>query len=311
MTSGNESPDISAREIEENSSSQPEGTSTDQAETLSVVKKGRGIRKPSKKPKGVWQVEAIDDRTGAPTEPEKTEKKFRTMCGAVVRERVPIDLEDWTKVTKEQRKAKVLEIMKHFRVPEQWKRQVEECALSKAKDAFRNFKYVLHKKFMKQNKDPFEKYPHILPEQWARFVEIRRTPDFQAKSEAGKALIAKNKHPHRMGVKGYYGKRKIWDREDENRRLWGADVPFPDVAADRARDFLRARSTTDSSGQVVLPNPADQEVYQSMVRATTSFSRRSIITTMHAYVRTNYRFLFAGTAKRPGFARLVSASRVQ
>ena len=44
--------------------------------------------------------------------------------------------------------------MDHFNVPEQWRMQVEHATLKKARDAWRNWKHVMHKKYLSEGKDP-------------------------------------------------------------------------------------------------------------------------------------------------------------
>ena len=51
--------------------------------------------------------------------------------------------------------------MDHFNVPEQLRMQVEHVALKKARDAWRNGKHVLYKKYLSEGKDPIPAYPEI------------------------------------------------------------------------------------------------------------------------------------------------------
>ena len=51
--------------------------------------------------------------------------------------------------------------MDHFNVLKQWRMQVEHTALKKARDAWRNWKHVLYKKYLSEGKDPIPAYPQI------------------------------------------------------------------------------------------------------------------------------------------------------
>jgi hypothetical protein len=178
-------------------------------------------------------------------------------------------LDEWKQVTPEQRTSLVDEKMQSFQVPDEWVQDVRRAALMKACGAWKNWKYMLNKNYVQQQKEPFGHYPMITHDDWEKFVEMKTTSEFHRKSVEHKALVAKNKHPHRMGTKGYYGKKRQWEKEDEEARMWGVDPPFVEVDTDRARYWCRGRSTTDSSGQRSFQNPADQEVYEQLVRSIT------------------------------------------
>ena len=68
-----------------------------------------------------------------------------------------------------------------------------------------------------------------------------------------------------MGVAGYYGKRLVWDIEDDEFIAAGKPLPFFEIKSQRARYFLRARAKKDSRGDYYLPNPADKELYLEML----------------------------------------------
>ena len=59
--------------------------------------------------------------------------------------------------------------MDHFNVPEQWIMLVEHAALKKARDAWRNWKHMLYKKYLSEGKDPIPAYPQITMADWAEF----------------------------------------------------------------------------------------------------------------------------------------------
>ena len=60
--------------------------------------------------------------------------------------------------------------------------QVEHTALKKARDAWRNWKHVLYKKYLSEGKDPIPAYPQIRKVDWAEFKRAMATTKFVAKS---------------------------------------------------------------------------------------------------------------------------------
>jgi hypothetical protein len=66
--------------------------------------------------------------------------------------------------------------------------------------------------------------------------------------------------PHKMGRKGYRGKRKEWEEEDAKLAAKGKQNPG-DQLSRRSRPYLRARvgkkkNTSEGSGGITFSNPA-------------------------------------------------------
>ena len=61
---------------------------------------------------------------------------------------------------------------------------------------------------MRQDELPYEKHPFLKPEDWEEFVETTNSPLFEHVSQGMKEKRANHNKPHKMGRKGYYGKRK-------------------------------------------------------------------------------------------------------
>jgi hypothetical protein len=67
--------------------------------------------------------------------------------------------------------------------------------------------------------------------------------------------------PHKLGRKGYRGKRKEWEEEDAKLAAEGKQNPW-DKFPGRSRPFLKARvgkkkkNTSEGSGSITLSNPA-------------------------------------------------------
>ena len=110
-----------------------------------VNRRRGGPRRPTLEPKGTYVIEEIHDKSWDPTKPLKTMRKFTSVCGYIARARVSINLPHWKMLDQDKRQKLVAEIMQHFHVEPQLRENVEHCALTKARDAWRDWKYVLHK----------------------------------------------------------------------------------------------------------------------------------------------------------------------
>ena len=72
---------------------------------------------------------------------------------------------------------------------------------------------------------------------------------------------AKHNKRNKMGMKGYYGKRKEWEEEDEKLVVEGKENPWEQFPG-RSRTYLRARSgkTTSGSGDIIFSSPLVADV---------------------------------------------------
>ena len=145
---------------------------------------------------------------------------------------------------------------------------MEHAALKKVRDAWRNWKHVLYKKYLSEGKDPIPAYPQITKADWAEFKRARATPEFAAKSFKQSELHKKNIHPHRMGVVGYYDMKPIWDQEDKEAVAAGGNSAFSEIRGERARDYLRARAKRRDDGTYYFENTCDAKLYEVMVEAS-------------------------------------------
>ena len=60
-----------------------------------------------------------------------------------------------------------------------------------------------------------------------------------------KSLQQRNTGKHRLGSRGYLGKRPIWDKEDVEHEAAGLPDPFAKFTNPLERDFIRARYKWD------------------------------------------------------------------
>jgi hypothetical protein len=62
------------------------------------------------------------------------------------------------------------------------------------------------------------------------FVHETNSPSFQQLSQEMKQKRALHNKPHKMGRKGYRGKRKDWDEEDANLATEGKQNPWGPIS---------------------------------------------------------------------------------
>jgi hypothetical protein len=128
----------------------------------------------------------------------------------------------------------------------------------------RRFKAHLRKTYVRQEESPFEKHGFLKLEDWEVFVQETNSPFFQRVSKEMKDKRALHNKPHKMGRKGYHGKRKEWEEEDANLAREGKENPW-DQFPGHSRPYLRARAakrkttsegTSEGSGDITFSNPA-------------------------------------------------------
>ena len=213
---------------------------------------GRGI---SKLPAGRLTITEVSD-VGVPLSPPAIAARFRTVCGILAREKVPITTPKWKSLTKDQRRVLWEDLSSRFTIPETHMRRVQRHALLSMCHAWRTFKSVLVTQYVNKSETPFTRFPFLTRETWDAFVAMKTTDEFKEQSAAHKAIQARNTHPHRLGTAGYAAKSAQWEAEEN---------PFPDITHPRSLSWLQARAKVSSDGSVTFPNPTDQEVSQRVV----------------------------------------------
>ena len=156
----------------------------------------------------------------------------------------------------------------HFVIPEELEDRANDAALKVANKAWKEFKFILRRDFIAKDEEPFDVHKWMNREMWAEFKASRETEEFRAKSEAARALAAKNTHHHRLGSCGYAPNEPKWMDEEEMARLNDQPLPFPNVQSRRARNWLYARRTpgATSSDAQSFASEATREVYSRLVR---------------------------------------------
>lgn len=89
------------------------------------------------------------------------------------------------------------------------------------------------------------RWPHIDEKHWAKFIESHTDPEFKKRSAWGKDMRSKITMNHKLGSRGYNGKKNVWAKEDATTHNAGKDPPFYYLKEGRGKDFVRARSQFD------------------------------------------------------------------
>ncbi|KAG2634476.1 hypothetical protein PVAP13_2NG117100 [Panicum virgatum] len=196
----------------------------------------------------------LDDQ-GCPT-PDAARDIFVLVCGLIARESVSINtkLEDLA-LDEKNELFTVLE--------EKLEQLMKEIASLQQR-----FKPHLRADFVTQDELPFEKHPFLKPEDWEEFVDTTNSPFFEHVSQDMKDKRAKHNKPHKMDRKGYYGKRKEWEEEEDQKlAAEGKENPWEQYPG-RSRPYL---------GDVAFSSPMVAEVVDKVKRIAAQASDGSFI----------------------------------
>jgi len=160
----------------------------------------------------------------------------------IVRDKVLITWPSWHQVPKDVKGNAWGEVTRKFTYPEGV--DMEKCcewAMHVASCAFRNFKSMLARDFLKKKKkSPCQKYTMVKEHVWEEFCRMRTTTEAEAKSAKVSALAKQNKDPHHLGMIGYVRHKARWRAEEQARHAAGIPDPYEDVDV-RAKEFMYAR----------------------------------------------------------------------
>jgi hypothetical protein len=76
----------------------------------------------------------------------------------------------------------------------------------------------------------------------------------------------KNQLDHKLGNRGYLGKRKVWAKEDESAQKAGRAGPFSYLKAGRGKDFVKASAKYNLlTGQLIFKSKEVTQVHEKLV----------------------------------------------
>ncbi|GMN42749.1 hypothetical protein TIFTF001_011962 [Ficus carica] len=156
----------------------------------------------------IQRIEVSFDAKGQPLGKEGDE--LQSWIGVLAREHIPIWISDFRSADLAPRKEIVwMEVVTSFTIEESFKKQVLKSCWESAK----GFRYDLYKAFVRDHIDEenvwqrpskvVHNYPTITQDDWEKFIEYRRTPEFKSLSEQGSEIRKKSKYGSTGGRDGY------------------------------------------------------------------------------------------------------------
>lgn len=238
-------------------------------------------RKGNQLPDKTYVITRVDDVKDIPASPHKAAKTFSNACGCLVREQVKITCKEFGQLTQSTKDTLLRKLWDKYQIPEADKERVEAQALKIMARALKTWRYDAQKVVDEDWDTKISKrWSKIQKEDWDEFVAQIRSPEFQEKSLWGKELRRKNTLDHKLGSRGYLGKRPKWAKEDEKLAAAGKAPPFAHLREPRAREYMRAHTRSDPvTGSPIYESEELQVVADRLV--TTQPSLFSYFITLH------------------------------
>ena len=108
-------------------------------------------------------------------------------------------------------------------------------------------------------------WPMITEDNYETFKTTCAAPETKAKSKKFKGLQSRNVGVHRLGSRGYEGKRHVWAKEDAERESHGIPDPLAEFTDPQERDFIRARYKWDKEKKVWYTDPITRKLIRLLV----------------------------------------------
>ena len=177
-----------------------------------------------------YNIEAIKPN-GEPLVPKKIADKFVRQCAVLVKDQLPISLQEWREPAKprpgvtfvdDRQKHLLWETpMEHFTLPDHFTNadveKVKDAALRKMAVAFKNHKNREWDKYVKGGrKTPvFEGTLEKQSAHWDDFVKFKDSELSMERSRINKANVAKKDKFHKLGPGGYAVGMPKWDKSEK------------------------------------------------------------------------------------------------
>jgi hypothetical protein len=206
--------------------------------------------------------------------PEEVYTQFVKSCGVIVRDNVPITIQEWNRpsgggvpyVGDVVKTSLFRKLMVNFLLPvpdvddpdemekaqDELESRIMKFALIKMAEAFKNYKKDLDRKFIKKGKTPdFTRGYAKLRHHWDDFVAYKTSSKAVERSNINKENARKKIYHHHMGSKGYAGCMPQWDALEEKFRAAGI-TPEPAKWNERARNWFYGHGgTLDAQGKAL------------------------------------------------------------
>ena len=210
---------------------------------------------------------------GEPLAPDDVAKKFVKSCGVLVRDNIPITVQEWNRPSGERAsyvgniaKDRLFEkLMVNFllpilevnpddeeRVKEELLNRLKKWALRKMAEQFKNWKKKLYNNYVKLDKTPnFDHGYAKIKHHWADFVAYKKSEAALTRSAINKKNAAKKVYHHNMGSAGYAGCMPKWEALEAQFEAAGI-IPEPTTWAERARNWFYGHGgTLDKEGKAI------------------------------------------------------------
>ena len=184
-----------------------------------------------------YNIEAIRPN-GEPLAPKKIADKFVRQCGVLVKDQLPISLQEWREPAKprpdltfvDDREKSLLwdTLMEHFTLPDHFTeadvQKVKDAALRKMAVAFKNHKNREWDKYVKGGrKTPvFEGTLENQRAHWDDFVKFKDSELAKERSRINKKNAEKKDKFHKLGPGGYAVAMPKWDKSEKEMEDAGA-----------------------------------------------------------------------------------------
>lgn len=167
---------------------------------------------------------------GEPIAPAKHAKIFVRQCGVVVRDNVPITVQEWHKtkvdgvsyVDDQTKEMLWTKLMVNFTLPPEVdpednaiERKVKAWALKKMAVQFKDFKKRLNLDYVEKGLTPdFKGATEKIKNHWDEFVRYKTSEAAKKRSKINKINAGMKKYHHRMGSSGYRGVIAKMEKEE-------------------------------------------------------------------------------------------------
>ena len=234
-------------------------------------KRVQNSRRPNKLRNKTQLVTRVN-KQGFPVSPVKVANGYSIAVGVIAREGVNITCTDFrAKAQKNLREELLTKLFDQYKFDieggEDAMKRVKDKALCMMSKALNMWRTTANKMKSKDFKTVIKKKrPKILEEAWQRFIAFHSRNEFKKMSEWGKYMRMKITMNHKLGSRGYSGKRKLWENEDAATLDAGKPAPLSYLRPGTAKDFVRARAHIHPvTGETIFKSQVLVEVHDKLV----------------------------------------------
>ena len=240
-------------------------------------KKEKRTRHPNELGTGRLVVTVVHPGEFEPIEPREVAACYGNQLACILRDTANINT---TKIRKNEHLKKLLLTRLHARFlfpsrnddVDPWDddamKKINNKALGKFSNALSAWKTRVKKAIQVDHETYAEivaDNPKITIEDFEKFKETCNEEAAKARSERGKQLQAKNMGNHRLGSRGYTGKRPVWAKEDAERERQGIPDPLAEFTDQQEHDFIRARFSWDPKKKIFFTDGPTRKFMRILV----------------------------------------------